>query len=708
MIIKKITINEMIRECNKLIIPFYQREYVWTEKEVKKLLDDIINNENNEYFIGSLVFKFYKGSRIVIDGQQRLSTIWLILKALYKEASDPKNKTIKNILSENNILEIKENLKYFEFDVESLKDGNILNKIIKGGMPLYENEKKNNYFLNYEKILKFFNMYIGRLNEFYDKFKKLISSYVEVDENVDEHILFSQINSTGKKLSAFDLFKNNILSRLGIIFLETKQNNLLDEKINILNNIFSKFNYPEYKIKDIDKLKDSILRHFVSYVTGYLPNSNQESIYEEYLKMKDDYFYDNELGLFEKFCDFVVAYRFAQYSFSDFNYKFNDILSFFNSSFSTYCIVIIDVILKYSSIVDFEVKINKEQEKNIYDALLVLESYKIKRTFVDLKEKVLTRFIPKLPKKINKILEKINPITKFEYSEILYFYLSNYSNDDQIHGKELPHYRMPNDIEFKTQFKRMNIYEHNKFCKEFLIRLSQFDNKTKINFSNFSIEHVLPQNLNKWIENGYSESMEEVNEVLNTIGNLTLTPNNSKYSNNLFLEKVKEMKLSESFVLNNYFFNLTEWNVSLIKERTNYLYEETIRNWDFIDIENKINNKINLLKEICSTENNITDDTNDKYKELIINKSHFKRIKEITIQKINDSLFEYLVNGMSYKSVELKVFQMQFNGYVSEAINRFFGIKDKHKKTFTVEMFENFLYKNSKNISELVSYLNKF
>lgn len=711
MIIKKITINEMIRECNKLTIPFYQREYVWEEKEVKKLLEDIINNENNEYFIGSLVFKVSKGTRIVIDGQQRLSTIWLILKALYKVGIDKKYTNLINKLKKENVFEIQEHLKYFEFNVESLKDGNVLNKIIKNNsnFVLYEKEKETNYYLNFERIKKFFEMYIGRLNEFYDKFKKLISSYVEVDENVDEHILFSQINSTGKKLSAFDLFKNNLLSKINLKLLKIGKNDLLDEKIHILNNIFSRFNNKDYKINNVDKFKDEILRHFISYITGYLPNSNQESIYDEYLKMEDKYFNDKELELFEKFCNFTIVYRFVRFSFDENkNYKFNDILTFFNNSFSTYCVLIIDIILRYSNFYDYEISINDDQENSIYNALLVLEIYKIKRAFVDLKEKILTRFIPNLSKEINSILSNENLSKKFDYSEILYFYLNHFCNDYDIHKNDLPKYRMPNENEFKNQFSKINIYNYAKFCREFLIRLCQFENKTRIDFSNFSIEHVMPQNLSIWKNNGYDESEEEISEVLHTIGNLTLTPNNSKYSNNLFLDKVKQMKLNESCVLNNYFFVLTEWNVAQIKERSNDLYHQTLKNWNFKKIENKIELNISLLNSEFNSKNKILDDSNDKYKFILTNRSHFKKIKEITFEKIKEVLFQYLVNGLSYEKIEMNVFNMNFIGYVTESINKYFGILANDKKSYSQERFNDFIDYKDGEINELVSYLNKF
>ncbi|KAF5029936.1 hypothetical protein DSECCO2_643390 [anaerobic digester metagenome] len=82
----KYSVTEAFQECY-YIIPDYQREYVWTDKQVRQLLDDIndeMDGSSNEYFIGTILVSptKYKNYYEVIDGQQRLTTLYLLLSAL--------------------------------------------------------------------------------------------------------------------------------------------------------------------------------------------------------------------------------------------------------------------------------------------------------------------------------------------------------------------------------------------------------------------------------------------------------------------------------------------------------------------------------------------------------------------------------------------------------------------------------------------------
>lgn len=83
--IEKISIEKLLNCMQDITIPFYQRNYSWSEREVRKLINDIKNNKNNEYFLGTIVLEnnsFTKAK--IIDGQQRISSLFLILKAIYE------------------------------------------------------------------------------------------------------------------------------------------------------------------------------------------------------------------------------------------------------------------------------------------------------------------------------------------------------------------------------------------------------------------------------------------------------------------------------------------------------------------------------------------------------------------------------------------------------------------------------------------------
>lgn len=77
-------LEEILRKYSDLEVPFFQRDYTWGKLEVQKLLDDIYKNKNEKYYLGTIILKeTLNNIKIIIDGQQRLTTIWLIIKAIW-------------------------------------------------------------------------------------------------------------------------------------------------------------------------------------------------------------------------------------------------------------------------------------------------------------------------------------------------------------------------------------------------------------------------------------------------------------------------------------------------------------------------------------------------------------------------------------------------------------------------------------------------
>lgn len=669
--ISKVSIEELLRRHNTLSIPFYQREYVWTENETKRLLEDITNSKTKEYYIGSIVFKNNLDNQIIIDGQQRLSTIWLILKSL----------SLKNeYLDHNSFLSIQKHLKYFSFQIANLKDGDVLNKIINDNHNISETDKSTNYYLNFLQIQKFFKMYSGRLNEFYNQFKKVIAAKVIVDENVDEHILFSQINSTGKKLSAFDLVKNFLFSKIA----SDSDEKILEKKLYFFNFV-TKLNKPSDT-----KYKDEIIRHFISHKTFKLCNNSQEKIYKEFCYLLENNYSNNHAHLFDDFFQFALIYKYISDDYFD-KYKFYSSLTFLTHSFKTYATLMVDIFLNNLTIDNFQVDlvITQEQEKKILDCLLILENYKIRREFCELKEKTITRFIPNLVGKINFTLKHflLDNHESLNYNYCLFYIIYSHSNNSQFYKKGLPSYRMPLDEEFKINFKTKKIYIAGKFCKNFLIRLSS--NKTKICFDNYTIEHIMPRDLSKWEKDGFDDNEEQVELKRDTIGNLTLTPYNSEYSNYLFVEKVKLMKEKEGFVLNNYFLNLTYWNLESIDQRANILFEQAMQIWNFDKVRIHLNEMNDSLNDFFIDKVNDSDlfiDPDEVIDEIYKNKSYFKKINIVTYQDIKDIIFNYIVDGLGHEENEFNVFEMKFDGWVSYSILAYLFDKNPPNKESISEL----------------------
>ena len=196
--IKEIQVTEIFQD--KYVVPIYQRKYSWTDKEIEQLLEDIINREENDkYFLGTLtVDKKEDGSYEVIDGQQRLTTLCLIMIYLNKHIDDL-DKNIDNMLS---------------FEARQIYD-NALN-ILKN---IKENEEITGYEDNvkeiydgYRYIENYFKNNNDNLNDNFSK--KLDNTFlvrVQVPKDTDLNHYFEIMNTRGEQLELHHIAKAKFL-----------------------------------------------------------------------------------------------------------------------------------------------------------------------------------------------------------------------------------------------------------------------------------------------------------------------------------------------------------------------------------------------------------------------------------------------------------------------------------------------------------------
>lgn len=210
----KININGIFNGARKLEVPFYQRAYVWDEEQWDRLLEDLayITATNNTYFIGSIILKQAKvntwevvsDKKIVVDGQQRLTTLMLFYKALclLTNTMDKFNSLFK---LEDGSLSLCLGLN----DEESLKI------VMKQDKP--EIIANND---NISNIIPAFNYFITHIvPEKYNRIRinqNLLFVCIDLDEGEDEQQIFDAINSLGVRLTTAELLKNYFYSRESI------------------------------------------------------------------------------------------------------------------------------------------------------------------------------------------------------------------------------------------------------------------------------------------------------------------------------------------------------------------------------------------------------------------------------------------------------------------------------------------------------------
>jgi uncharacterized protein with ParB-like and HNH nuclease domain len=183
---------------NKYIIPLYQRAFAWEDKEIEQMIDDILNFETDNYYLGNLiVFEGKDGKFEVIDGQQRLTALYLLLTALgiqferdavsfeYRPKSDNTLARLTNI-DEVNWRENADSGILSGFDVVSKK---ILGKVEGSSRTLKTDELKR-------------------------KLEKVSLVRVIVPQNTDLNKYFEIMNNRGEQLEQQDIVKSRLIEMI--------------------------------------------------------------------------------------------------------------------------------------------------------------------------------------------------------------------------------------------------------------------------------------------------------------------------------------------------------------------------------------------------------------------------------------------------------------------------------------------------------------
>lgn len=237
---------------NFYVVPDYQREYVWTEVQINQLLEDIYEefdfNPNKEYFIGStVVFKNNDGFYELIDGQQRTTSIFLIIcafKKLYREREIDTD-TIERMIKDKTVNSLGDSVDCYKLELQYKDSSNILSKIANNlERPENLTGSAERLYNAYENVISFLK---NRFKEDEDPvqlkkffvyiFRKLKFIQIETPEINDALKIFETINERGVGLNPMDLLKN-------LLFRQVNRNdfNSLKDKWKTLIKLLEKNN----------------------------------------------------------------------------------------------------------------------------------------------------------------------------------------------------------------------------------------------------------------------------------------------------------------------------------------------------------------------------------------------------------------------------------------------------------------------------------
>lgn len=559
------TLNKLLNTSRQFIVPIFQRNYSWQKSQYEQLWFDILRaskfKEKQNHFIGSIVYidmgtpAGRPQQLLLIDGQQRLTTISILLCAI-KDYVQKFNLETKLI----NLAKIKNQFLYNSDEIDEDRYKLLLNvqdketyiKLIDNTIFTVNKPATNIikcYEFFYERIEDFIKQH-GQIDEIYAGIFKLSLVSISLDKDSDNpQMIFESMNSTGKDLSQTDLLRNYLLMDL----TPEKQTRLYKTYWKPMEELFGEDIYKN----DVNKF-DYFIRDFLTLKsdTGYICKIN--NVYENFKR----YYLDNNC---EKFAVLKDLFTYAKYyACIDLLQENDDELKLYWQEFKKLdSHVVYPFLLKLYDDYSCQILI-KEDFKKI---LQVVISYLWRRAICEIPTNSLSKTFATLYQAVDKE-DYVNSVIK------AFVFKSSYK-------------RFPSDYEVREKLQTKDIY-HFRLRKYLLEALENYYHKEPIdlNTANYTIEHIMPQNIEhnlSW-QQMLGEDWQEVHSLyLHTLGNLTITGYNAEMSNKSFVEKVNgesgfkhsHLKLNESIAQSDV------WNKKAIQRRTNILTDIILKIWKY-------------------------------------------------------------------------------------------------------------------------------
>ncbi|MGL2810934.1 DUF262 domain-containing protein [Helicobacter pylori] len=545
--VKESTINDFFALTGTIFsIPVYQRNYTWAEENCEKLLQDIINISQNKktHFMGSITYILHliddeKSLRqlqefVIIDGQQRITTIMLLLKAIEtKIQNEGIKKEIDGLL---NLSGQRLRLKPIKSDKEAF-DLVMQNRS-------HELQGVSHIRNNYRFFTKELDKYLEkgyRIEEIYGAFLrlKIVAVGLELGED-DPQVAFESINATGVQLKGLDLIRNYLM---------------MGE-----NSDRQKHLYDTYWVSLENWLGEKDLNDFIkTYLRIYLEKKLSEGEREVYYALKAhhrDNFSDDIQGLMSDMREYGRIYQI----FLDRDHYFlgrGDPQQLANLRLRIKDLVKI----KFGVVKPFVLRCARDFEEskldyeNFHEILQILISYFVRRSVCGDSAPALAELLYSLYRQLG---ENVS-------ADALKRYL----------GKSVGRTAFPNDDKIRAAFAVRNAYSTNQVCKFILLEIEKLSNAEPPREENLEVEHFYPKTPTQEWRDRVGDYFTFEQDYLHNFGNLTLSGQNQKLSNKSYEEKIALMEEYSSLHLNDYFINNTHsWGIEEVKARSEYLADQ--------------------------------------------------------------------------------------------------------------------------------------
>lgn len=553
---------DFLRKSPQFVIPIYQRTYSWTARECRQLWDDIIRAGGDDavpaHFVGSIVY-IEKGlstltshePMLVIDGQQRVTTVTLLIAALARALSglDESNREPVDGFAPRKLRN------YYLLNPEEEGDRRyklLLSQTDRTSLIAIvgEHDEPAEGSIRVMENFKLFESLIGGCKGDYAALCKGLAKLMVVDialsrDHDNPQLIFESMNSTGRELSQADLIRNFVLMGLK----PDVQTDLYDRYWRPMEVDFGQEAYGVHF--------DSFMRHYLTWKSGEIPNVRE--VYEA----------------------FKAHARSPQAARAGVEALVRDI----RDAARHYCAMALgaetdpELRLAFHDLRELKVDVAYpfllELYRDYVDGALpgtdflavvrLIESYVFRRAVCAIPTNSLNKTFATFSKVLNK---------------------ERYLESIQAHLVGMRSYRrFPGDEEFRRDLMTRDLYNFGTRRSYWLRRLENHGRKERVPVDEYTIEHIMPQNeklSNEW-KAALGAEWERVWQTwLHTLGNLTLTGYNAEYSDRSFPEK-RDMEggFGQSPLrLNAMLGAVEQWNEEAIRSRAERLADQALSIWE--------------------------------------------------------------------------------------------------------------------------------
>jgi len=562
----KANLLALMNKTNQFVIPIYQRKYSWTLEQCRQLWSDVARIARDPaaptHFLGSIVGVRKSENTafsqvLVIDGQQRLTSVSLLLAALRQVVADRNTPLrITNKEGEEETVSTKKLANYYLFNAEEVDEGDREYRLL-----LTEGDHQTFVGLvrglqlpvqpaphivdNYAYFLRQVQSWTGSLEVLYQAAERLLVVSVSLEQGKDNpQLIFESLNSTGLDLSKADLIRNYLLMEL-----EPKQQNELYKQHWLAM---------ERQFGDEDpSLFDRFVRDYLTIKSESRKIAPIEEVYV-YFKAFAEKQTNAKVSTAELVAD--LARYATYYAHLTHNTEPNSAIQQAIKELNDFKV---DVAYPFLLEVYDDYASKRISDSDFVAVVRLIESYVFRRFVVDIPTNTLNKIFASLSKEIDR---------------------NNYLPSLQaalVHkdGKT----RFPDDAEFRARLLERDIYSASSHrCKYVLGRLERQHSKEAFDLSAATIEHIMPQKPDAEWQAALGDDWENIHSLyLHTLGNLTLTFHNSEMGNQPFTFKRDSDKgfKNSGLWLNSSLRELGDWNEGRIVARAAQLVAESLVAW---------------------------------------------------------------------------------------------------------------------------------